>query len=215
VPSHRNEHLDRAVSVTAHDLRNPLNAAAGFLELARETGDEGQFEKIAELHERMETLIEELLTRTGTGETAEDPEPVRLAELAETAWKTARTEGAELTLELSLGTTMDGDPDLLRHVLENLFRNDAEHNELPVTVTVGTLDAIGVEGFVGDDERGIPQEDRGEVFDHGNTIAEDGTGLGLSIVREFAGAHGWEIAAVQSRAGGARFEIDGGGRGTV
>jgi signal transduction histidine kinase len=76
------------------------------------------------------------------------------------------------------------------------------------TVRVGTLDD-GTGFFVADDGSGIPPADRESVFESGYTTAEDGTGFGLAIVAEIAAAHGWDVAVVESDAGGARFECRG------
>ncbi|MFC6725201.1 PAS domain S-box protein, partial [Halobium palmae] len=43
----QNEQLDAFASVVSHDLRNPLNVASGFLDLARETGDPDHFDRVA------------------------------------------------------------------------------------------------------------------------------------------------------------------------
>jgi len=209
VLSRRNEHLDRFASVISHDLRNPLGTARGFVELARETGDEEYFEEVVEAHDRMETIIEELLTTTRAGTTLEETERVALADPVRRAWKTARTDGVELRTDVPAGFTVECDPNLLQHILENLFRNATDHNDPPLTVTVGTLDAGDAgEGFyVEDDGRGIPSERREKVFEHGYTTNDDGTGLGLSIVSEFVRAHGWQVAVAEGNDGGARFEV--------
>ena len=88
-------------------------------------------------------------------------------------------------------------------------RQDAvEHGatDSRVTVTVGTV-ADGI--YVADDGSGIPEPERGRVFDGGHTTAEDGTGFGLAIVERIASAHGWTVSVGESESGGARFEIRG------
>jgi len=207
--SRRNEHLDKFVSVVSHDLRNPLATAAGRVRLAQETGDQEHLEEVVEAHDRMETITEELLSSTQTDVTADETESISLAGITEKAWKTAQTDDVTLRNDVPADFTVDCDPNLLRHILENLFRNAADHNSPPLTVTVGTLAATGTgRGFyVEDDGRGIPPEDRQQVFDHGYTTDDNGTGLGLPIVREFVQTHGWEIDITESPDGGARFEI--------
>lgn len=75
-----------------------------------------------------------------------------------------------------------------------------------MTIRVGPLDDVA--GFyVADDGRGIPEDDRETVLEHGYSTAEEGTGLGLSIVTRIVDAHGWEIDVTESTSGGARFEI--------
>jgi signal transduction histidine kinase len=204
--SERNERLDEFATVLAHDLRNPLNAADAALELARETEDEEYFEKVSDAHGRMATMISDLLSMARGGVTVRETEQVMLADRCQDAWETARTEGATLRVDVPRAYTVDADSTLLGHVLENLYRNARDHNDPPVTITVGTLNSeAGF--FIADDGAGIPAREREDVFEHGFSTSDDGTGLGLSIVGEFASAHGWEITATESDSGGARFEI--------
>jgi len=75
-----------------------------------------------------------------------------------------------------------------------------------VTVTVGVLDD-GDGFYVADDGPGIDGAERDRIFEAGYSTASEGTGFGLSIVRKIAGAHGWSVRAVESEAGGVRFEF--------
>jgi len=207
--SRQNERLDQYVSVLSHDLRNPLATASARVQLARRSGEERHFEEIFEAHDRMEAIIDDLRSSATGGLAMAETEPVSLLALAGKAWNTARTEGLTLETDVPDGFTVEADLNLLEHVLENLFRNAADHNDPPVTVTVGTLESSGDgRGFyVEDDGRGIPAERREDVLEHGFTTSEDGTGFGLAIVSEFVGAHGWEIDVVEGADGGARFEV--------
>jgi len=75
-----------------------------------------------------------------------------------------------------------------------------------VEVTVG----VEPDGFyVADDGVGIPPERRDRIFETGVSTETDGTGFGLDIVEQIATGHGWEVWAVESDAGGARFEVTG------
>lgn len=205
----QNERLDKFASVISHDLRNPLSVASGYAELAEETGDSTAFEKVHDAHDRMGAMIEELLTLARSETAIETTDSVSLAEQARTAWGTAETAEATLELAVPEDVTLNAEPKLLRHILENLYRNAAEHNDPPLTVTVGLLgDDDEYAGFyVADDGTGIPEGDRETIFEHGYTTADDGTGLGLAIVAEFVEAHGWNITVTESESGGARFEI--------
>lgn len=205
-----NERLDRFAQMVSHDLRNPLNAAQGFLDLARQTDDEAQLDRVERSHTRMEQMIEDLLTMARAETAIEETEPVDLDSLVADAWKTAVTDEATLDVTFEENFTVEADRGLLRNVFENLFRNAVDHNDLPLTVRVGTLsgtDSSPVGFFVEDDGVGIPREQRESVFEHGYTTVENGTGFGLSIVSEFVEAHGWEITVTESTTGGARFEI--------
>ena len=84
--------------------------------------------------------------------------------------------------------------------------DSVEHVGETVSIHLGTLDG----GFYfEDDGPGIPEAERGEVFETGYTTNEDGTGFGLNIVREIADAHGWGVEITDGSEGGARFEFTG------
>jgi len=215
----QNERLSEFASIVSHDLRNPLNVAKGRLQIYRENGDEDQLETVAEMHDRMEALIDDVLTFAREGSRVEETEWLDPAEAAADAWAAVDTDGAEL--EQAWDYRLSADPGRLVRLLENCFRNSVEHGrpegesdtDTPLTVRVGTLaDESGF--FVEDDGRGIPAEERDEVFDRGVTTNPDGTGFGLPIVREIATAHGWEVRLTESESGGARFEFSGVPRGS-
>jgi signal transduction histidine kinase len=183
----------------------------------------------------MDTLTDDLLTLTRHGADVGDVEPVDLVALTESCWRTVATGDA--TLRIDVGRTVDADPARLRRLLENLLRNAVEHGSTSpcsagrgdaveygstgsrpaaddavdhgsdgVTVTVGELP----DGFyVEDDGPGIPDGDRGRVFEAGYSTVAGGTGLGLSIVTQVADAHGWDVRVTDGVDGGARFEITG------
>ena len=200
----QNERLEAFTSVVSHDLRNPLNIANGRLELAMEECDSDHLVDIEQAHQRMETLIEDLLELARQGESVGDREPVELAALVERCWANVDTNAA--TLEHDLTRTIQADESRLQQLFENMFRNAVEHGGATVTVQVGELR----DGFyVEDDGPGIPESVRSEVFSLGYTSSDEGTGFGLSIVQEISEAHGWDISATEGSTGGARFEISG------
>jgi PAS domain S-box-containing protein len=118
------ERLDQFASVVSHDLRNPLNVAAGGVTLARNGGDLDDLEMVVDALDRMEEVIEDTLTLARQGEAMGDTEPVDLAELCETCWGMIEHDGAAIEVEPA---TIRGDPGRLRHLFENLFRNAVEH----------------------------------------------------------------------------------------
>jgi signal transduction histidine kinase len=129
--------------------------------------------------------------------------------LVEAAWRAVQTEGMTLETDGVDGTSLRGDRSLLRNVFENLFRNVTDHNDPPVTVTVGRIDGDNDGIYIEDDGAGIPDDERATVFDHGYTTSDDGTGFGLSIVDEIVETHGWHLLVAEGTEGGARFEITG------
>ncbi|MFT4882701.1 MAG: PAS domain S-box-containing protein [Natronomonas sp.] len=202
----QNERLDQFASVVAHDLRNPLTVASGFLELVEETGELEHLDRIESAHSRMERLIQDLLTLARGETTVENPERIDLETVATEAWGYVDTDEATLSVRDTV-PTVSGEEERLTQLFENLFRNAVEHGGNDVTVTVGRLD--GTDGFyVEDDGDGIPPEKRADVFEHGVTSSEGGTGFGLSIVADIAKAHGWTASVTDGTHGGARFEFE-------
>ncbi|WP_276272015.1 GAF domain-containing protein [Haloarcula litorea] len=230
-----NERLDEFASIVSHDLRNPLGVARGSLELAAETGEQAHFDRCERSLDRMETLIDDLLTLSRAGETVGSVGTVALDEIAFRGWAVVETDGADLAVETA--ASLRADEGRLRQLLENLFRNAVEHGSTgsrtgsddavehgstdplsqaaedaaehgggTVQVTVGALD----DGFyVADDGPGIPEDERENLFESGYTTSDSGTGFGLAIVQQIADAHGWSVRATESAAGGARFEVSG------
>jgi PAS domain S-box-containing protein len=200
----QNERLEEFASIVSHDLRSPLTVAQGRLELAREDADSEHLSDIEHAHERMETLISDLLELARQGDTAVEQEPVALQDIVSSCWRIVET--AEATVATETTQTVQADRSRLQQLIENLIRNAVEHGGNDVSITVGDLS----DGFyVADDGAGIPPEQRADVFDTGYSTSEDGTGFGLSIVEEVADAHGWTVRATESADGGARFEITG------
>ncbi|MFB6149918.1 MAG: PAS domain S-box protein [Halobacteriales archaeon] len=205
-----NERLEKFASVVSHDLRNPINVASGSIDAAEQTGDTEHFDRARRAIDRMDRLVDDLLTLARQGDQIEAKESVDLNAIVETCWETVETNGA--TLSVATDTTIQADPGRLRQLLENLFRNAVEHGGDAVSITVGELDDSA--GFyVEDDGKGIPESERDRIFESGYSTATDETGFGLSIVSEIVDAHDWTIKVTEGDSGGARFEIhtDGGG----
>ncbi|WP_302080215.1 sensor histidine kinase [Salinibaculum rarum] len=196
-----NEQLEEFASVVSHDLRNPLNVAQARLELARAESESPHLDDVATAHDRMGTLIEELLTLSRAGKQVSKTEQVALADLVETCWQTVST--ADATLVTDTDQRLRADRGRLQQLLENLVRNAVEHGGADVTVTVGECAS---RFYVEDDGPGIPASERTHVFTAGNSAC-GGTGLGLNIVEKIVEAHDWRIRVTDGTRGGARFEI--------
>lgn len=202
----QNERLDEFASIVSHDLRNPLNVASGRLDLAAEECDSEHLDAIDTAHDRMEALIDGLLTLAREGDAATEMTTVQLSSVIEACWDHVETSDATLTININ--RAIRADESRLKQLIENLIRNAVDHGGDEVTVTVGELDAAA--GFyMADTGPGISPAERERIFETGYSTAPGGTGFGLSIVKEIVEAHGWEIQVTESTTGGARFEITG------
>ncbi|KAA9397903.1 PAS domain S-box protein [Haloarcula sp. CBA1130] len=214
----RNQQLDQFAAVLSHDLRNPLNVASGRLALARERNDPEEFDRVEAAHDRMSSLIDEVLAFARDEKTTEVVE-LQLSALAKAAW--AHVDTGPATLQIDDDREVLGDRDQLLQLFENVFRNSVEHGSTSsrtesgdsaehggASVTV-RVDAT-TDGFtISDDGPGVPPEDRAEVFTHGVTSSESGTGLGLAIVQHVVESHGWDVEMTDSHSGGAKLVVSG------
>jgi two-component system sensor histidine kinase HydH len=201
----RTQRLTAIVSRASHDLRNPLNVAQGYADLlAEDVADTDRIEPLTDALDRIDALIDELVVFASIERSEPDSRSVSLEAVARESWSMVDTGKGVLVVEEDLH--FRANPKRLRHLLENLFRNAAEHAGPDPTVRIGSLpDAPGF--FVADDGQGIPPPEREVVFDPGYTTSEEGTGLGLDIVAEICDRQGWSIAVTASESGGTRFEI--------
>lgn len=189
----------------AHEVRNPLTAIRVDLQsaLARLPADAPQganLQRALREIEHLNATIEESLAhaRIGTGRATD----VDLWDVLESARVAAdpffQERGATLALdrrEATLSPIVAGDPDTLRQVFLNLFRNAAEALGPGGTATVAVTRLDGeVEVAVADTGTGIPEEIQDRVFEPLFTTRSDGTGLGLSIVRRIVEAHGGTVS---------------------
>jgi len=128
----QNERLEEFASIVSHDLRNPLQVLAGRLQAIDAERDadgavhlDEHLPSMQRSVDRMQTLIDDLLTLSRQGEAVEDPTTVSLASVAGQAWET--TDAPEADLHVRTGRTVAGDDSRVRQLLENLFRNAVEH----------------------------------------------------------------------------------------
>jgi two-component system, OmpR family, sensor kinase len=219
------DRLDRAfarqrqfVSDASHELRSPLTAIRGQLEvLARQEQPSAQEVRRVEtvaLREmgRVERLVEDMLSLArldeGVGPNLQEVSAAGfLRELVE-----AREEDNGRIGELVEGT-VQLDPDLVAQVVRNLLDNADRYADEGQVVISTRVETGSLVVSVDDAGPGIPPEDRERVFDrfHRRDSARDrasgGSGLGLGIARAIVAAHGGRIWVDDSPLGGARVSF--------
>ena len=198
----QNEKLKDFSSVISHDLRNPITTARGHLKLARKKDNLSKLTDIEDSLDRMETLIEDVLSLARSGLTIDSTEEVSLHSVALKAWTQVRANGTDI--EISEDLIIEADSNRLRELLGNLFRNSIEHAQTERQIRIG---ARGDGFYIEDDGIGIPKSDREKIFETGHSTTDEGTGLGLAIVKQIAEAHGWEVSITESSNGGSRFNF--------
>ncbi|WP_241987188.1 GAF domain-containing sensor histidine kinase [Halorubrum sp. SD690R] len=201
----QNERLDEFTGIVAHDLRNPLSGAIGFVELAQErvSRQTAEFlDRVRGALDRMESMIAECLILAKEGADVGERSSVALEPLVREAWDTVQTRDATLTVDVASETAIVADEMRLRRLFENLFRNSVEHGGPGVSVTV-TGDADGF--VIADDGPGLPP-----AVEAALTAADaenvKSFGLGLLVVQRVVTGHGWDLA-VDSDDDGTRFAV--------
>ncbi|MBY3552609.1 sensor histidine kinase [Modestobacter lapidis] len=214
----------RFAADVSHELRSPLTAMLGALDLVHGAGHhlppDGQ-EGLALLHAEMlrfERLVADLLeiSRADAGSTDLVIEEVRLAALVREALNRRTLGGATARLDVheeAAEVIIHADKRRLERVLGNLVDNADKHGGglTGVTVTRGT-DTVCV--LVDDDGPGIPAHDRARVFERfargGGSIRTrtEGAGLGLALVSRHVHAMGGTVTVGDSPTGGARFVVE-------
>ncbi|KAA6432841.1 GAF domain-containing sensor histidine kinase [Agrococcus sediminis] len=210
-----NEQLTHFAAQVSHDLRNPLSALVGFLELASSSEDIGSAAAAIARAEgaaaRMGAMVDGLLDHSRAGGAARR-EDVHLDRIL------ADTLDDLDALIVATGARVDagplpvvtGDPVLLRLLLQNLLSNALQHGGAAgrgARVEVGAHALTsGWRITVDDDGPGVPEHDRERVFDameRGDAGHADGLGLGLSTCRRIVRAHGGRIGIDDAPSGGA------------
>ena len=197
----------------AHEIRNPLAAISGSIELLRaapQADDDGRalMDIVTREIDRLNILISDLLEYT-------NPQPRELVafDLANLVRETVQVfeqdrsfEAIRVSCEGRDALDVVADPGRIRQVLWNLLRNAAESARSRVVVGLAREgDAVVLE--VGDDGAGIEPEHLERVFDPFFTTKNQGSGLGLATCHNIVREHGGAIHAENLPAGGCRFLV--------
>lgn len=104
------ERLETFADTVSHDLRNPLTVAASHLHQAAAETDGGSehLDAVADQLERMEDLVEDLLTLARQGRAVDAVESRSIATAAEESWSTVATSRA--TLRETADSDLQADP---------------------------------------------------------------------------------------------------------
>jgi two-component system sensor histidine kinase TctE len=202
----------RFIADAAHQLRTPIAGLKTQTELAlRQThGGEAHvtLTQLRSATQQATRLVNQLLSLARAEPAAgrvQALERIDLAALAREATSDWVPRALERNVDLgfdadSQPAQVDGDAFLLREMLNNLLDNAVRYTQSGGQVTVRVSQgAGGSELTVEDNGPGIPESERGRVFERFYRVLGTGTegcGLGLAIVTEIAQGHGAEVKLV-------------------
>ncbi len=211
---------DRAMSVLAHDLRNPLTAAAlalGTLEIIHNPNDYRANSldpaKIAKLIERARTQlqsIDRLVTdilqplATNTNEFELRPQKLDLTHLILGVISQLETQFQAKSQTISTDIPLDlpcvyGDSDKLRQVITNLLDNAIKYTPEGGRIQICALHrtAQTIQVSITDNGLGIPPEQHKHIFQDRHRLDRDllqsGYGIGLALCQQIVRAHYGQI----------------------
>jgi signal transduction histidine kinase len=203
----------------AHDLRSPLTAIRGKLEVSLSSAVKSeQGETIVSAIEELDRLTEFLNRSLDVAEARADAlrlsrSEVDLDELVRVMidlYEPCMSErGLRLQLRSASAVKVFADAALIHRVIANLLDNELKH--VPASCTI--LMHLQIEDdcavlVLEDDGPGFAEEIDGEMF--GRRVKGTGStghGLGLAFVQAVVGAHGGTVTASNRQEGGARLVI--------
>ena len=225
---------DRIIAILAHDLRNPLTAAAIAIETLQsnynpETGEFTRLKPAMALHllkqARSQTriidrMIADLL-QVGFGQDTElpiTPQKLQLGELCLEVLEelSDRYISKSQTIETDIPQDLPlvyADPDRIRQALINLLDNAIKYTPVGGIISLSGLHRTTqkVEFSIGDSGPGIPEENRDRIFEHLFRLQRDqnvdGYGIGLCLCQRIIRAHYGQIWVDSSPHGGAWFHF--------
>jgi two-component system, OmpR family, clock-associated histidine kinase SasA len=211
---------DNAMSILAHDLRNPLTAVALTLETLEIINNPEDYranalspEKITKSIDRARTQlqsIDRLVTNilqtklTNNINISLRPQKLDLANLILMVITQLEGQLKAKSQKITTDIPQDlplihGDPDKLKQVLVNLLDNAIKYTPDRGRIQISTLHrtAQTIQVSVADNGLGIPKENHQRIFDDRHRLDRDlsqsGYGIGLSVCQQIVRAHYGQI----------------------
>ena len=208
--------IGQFAAAIAHEIRNPLAAISGSVELLamQRSNQEAQAKLqtiILREIKRLNNLINDFLVYARP----RDPEFVSVdlknlaTELCEVLKQDHSLPGNPVHLICSETVQARVDAAQIRQLLWNLLRNalDASQQDVPIELElVKEPKAVILE--VRDQGEGIPEDMRDHMFEPFRTSKANGTGLGLSVAHRVVEAHGGGIYVDSEMGRGTRIRVE-------
>ncbi|MEI2299855.1 sensor histidine kinase [Ensifer sp. MJa1] len=221
---HKNEALDQFTATVSHDLKAPLRHISMFSEMIEDDLAEGnQAELIDNARHlrdsvrRMNRVIDSLLDYAQIAHRVSDWTDVRLDDIVSETLSILAGDAQEAgaTFEIGPLPELQGDPELLRRLVQNLVGNAIKYRhpdrKPKILIHGGLADQI-VELVVEDNGIGIDPRFATRIFEvfqrlHKDETVYGGTGIGLALAKRIAESHGGSIRLDTTFREGARFIV--------
>lgn len=216
-------HVEKVSQLLAHELKSPIAAIRGAVELLPDETDAGRRARletnIAAESERLQRIVEGVLNlaRAENRDRLDEVERIAFDALVADVLDTraARLAARELRLDTRLAPAeVSGNRFLLRQAVANLIDNAIDFSPTGGTLTVELETVDGSTRLrIRDRGPGIPDYARPRLFERFYSTprpdsGERSSGLGLNLVREAARLHGGDIVLDNHPEGGAEARLD-------
>ncbi|SFD44925.1 two-component system sensor histidine kinase AtoS [Pragia fontium] len=194
--------LGELMAGVAHEVRNPLTAISGFVQILRDSEQDPQRREYTQIILKevnsINRVIQQLLDFAR-------PRPslyqqVNLNQLINQTLILVKTKGIEVRIDFILELEqhlpdIEADGELLKQVLLNLLINAVQSiaTRGKIMITTRSRDQYWQEITIQDTGCGIGDDIKSKIFDPFYTTKPSGTGLGLSISHRIITAHDGDI----------------------
>ena len=219
-PSSASEHESFSFTVS-HDLRAPIRVVEGFTKIVKEdyghlldrVGND-HLDRVLGAAARMNNMIDALLALAKLSSQPLARQPVNLSQLATYVADDMRRQwpGRQVKVMIEPGMQVQGDPTLLRVVVENLMGNAWKYSAKAAQAQIWFERSAAPDTFcLRDNGAGFDMRFADRLFGVFQRLhsANDfpGTGVGLASVRRIVRRHGGEIWGDAEVMRGARFQF--------
>jgi signal transduction histidine kinase len=214
------------LATVAHEMRTPLTAALGTIDLARRDLSQGRTDRVEPwlgtardaLH-RLSRMTADIARASVGGAPELNYAPVDLVAVVAAAFAWAAAAAAEKGLELvqdnqAPSVPIIADADALLSVFGNLLANAIRYTPSGGRIVVGSGAAAGEAWVtVSDTGIGMAPEVQERIFEkffrarEARDVEAQGLGLGLSLVRELVEAHAGRIEVQSAPGEGSTFRV--------
>jgi signal transduction histidine kinase len=182
----------------AHEIRNPLTALKGFLQMLQSSSDENQmyYKIMLEEIERINIISSELLVLA-------KPQQIHfqkrnINELLSNVKSLLESEANLYGVELEIFTNdklplVDCEPNQLKQLFINIIKNSIEATSKKVKVSLNKIDNDHICILFKDDGCGIDQDRLKHLGEPFYSMKEKGTGLGLTVSYRIVEFHKGQI----------------------
>jgi PAS domain S-box-containing protein len=205
---------DEFFALVSHELRTPLTSIIGYLELVKEDAegklDEEELNHLGIMErntDRLLRLVGDILlvaqVQAGTFTVTKEPSDLAtvVAHSVEAATPVAESKGIALNLHSEPVPPVEGDPDRLSQLLDNLISNALKFTPAGERIDVSCQSSDGVVVLeVVNTGSYLSPEEQDQLFERFFRASEAvdqaivGVGLGLAICKAIAEAHGGAIS---------------------